>query len=351
VSIRLSIAAFLLILAGCGPNRTQAVARPVGKPVEIAAPLGLPPVPLSEENMPTAETIALGRRLFSEPKLSSGDKLSCASCHNPKIGFSDGRRFSVGASGATGKRNAPTILNSAYAPSQFWDGRAPSLEEQVGGPMSNPIEMNQSHEISVAKLQADPAYRADFERAFGPGPITISKVKSAIASFERTLISGNSPFDRYQYGNDKTALSPAAIRGLEVFINHEKGNCAACHAVGPRDALFTDGQFHNIGVGVNESGELTDLGRYDETKYDRDKGAFKTPSLRNVALTAPYMHDGSLKTLKAVVDFYVGGANSNPYLDREIKPLNLTAQEKSDLISFLESLTGEPPAFKDLAHK
>jgi cytochrome c peroxidase len=173
--------------------------------------------------------------------------------------------------------------------------------------------------------------------------VTIGKVKNALASFERTLISGDSPFDRYQYGGDKHALSPSAIRGLAIFQDKNKGNCAVCHTIGEKDALFTDGKFHNIGVSVDPAGELTDLGRYDVTKIDTDKGAFRTPTLRNIAKSAPYMHDGSLKTLKAVVDFYAGGGNSNPYLDREIKEIKLTGQERSDLVEFLESLTGEMP--------
>jgi len=339
----LAVIVLLTTLAACQKSEKPPEVRPIGKPIEITTPLGLPPVPYLEANAPTAESIALGLKLFYDTRLSADNTLSCASCHNPQIGFADGRRFSRGVGGTTGKRNAPTVVNAAYAHEQFWDGRAPTLEEQVSGPMSNPIEMNQSHDLAVAKLQRDPVLQKDFARAFGPGPITIDKVKSAIAIFERTLISGNSPFDRYQYGNDRKALNPSAIRGLSIFQDPGKGNCAACHSIGQRDALFTDGKFHNIGVGVDEAGELTDLGRYAESKKESDKGAFKTPSLRNVALTAPYMHDGSLKTLKDVVDFYVGGTNSNPYLDKEIKPLHLTAQERIDLVSFLESLTGEPP--------
>jgi cytochrome c peroxidase len=234
-------------------------------------------------------------------------------------------------------------MNAAYAPTQFWDGRAASLEEQAGGPIANPIEMNLSHDLCVQKLEADPSYKAAFDKAFGPGPITIGKVKNALASFERTLVSGNSPFDRYQYGGDKNALTPAAIRGLAIFRDKQKGNCATCHTIDQNYALFTDGKFHNIGVSVNEEGELTDLGRYNETKVEADKGAFKTPTLRNIAGSAPYMHDGSLKTLKDVVDFYAGGGNSNPYLDKEIKAVKLTGQERSDLVAFLESLTGEMP--------
>ncbi|HEY3937891.1 MAG TPA: cytochrome c peroxidase [Bryobacteraceae bacterium] len=311
--------------------------------VEIKTPLGLPPVPVPPDNPETLETIALGRQLFFEKRLSFHNSLACASCHNPLIDFTDGKRHSTGAAGKVGIRNAPTVINAAYFPLQFWDGRARSLEDQAGGPMANTIEMDQAHDVSVAKLQADPVYRAEFQKAFGPGPVTLAKVTDAIASFERTLVSGNSPFDRYEFGNDPAALSPSAVRGLAVFRDPKRGNCIACHTIGKKYALFSDGKFHNIGIGVNEEGDLTDLGRYNETKVDADKGAFKTPTLRNVAKTAPYMHDGSLKTLKDVVDFYAGGGNSNPYLDKQIKAIKLSGAERADLVEFLKSLTGERP--------
>jgi cytochrome c peroxidase len=335
-------AGLLLFVAGFGCTH-PASERPVGSVVEIKAPLGLPPMNIPENNPLTAEGIELGRRLFYERRLSGDSSLSCASCHNPLSGFADGRKRSLGMGGKIGNRNAPSLINAAYVPSQFWDGRASSLEDQAGGPMANPIEMNQSHDISVSKLQADASYREDFVRAFGPGPVTMTRVRNALASFERTLISGNSPFDRYEYGGDPQALTPAAIRGLGVFRDPQKGNCAACHTIGKTFALFTDGKFHNIGVGVDDEEHLTDLGRYAETKAESDRGAFKTPTLRNAALTAPYMHDGSLKTLKDVVDFYAGGGNSNPYLDKEIKASKLGGQDRADLVEFLQSLTGEMP--------
>ncbi len=345
LSIALGTVLFALA-CGCGRMRTATAssnAKPIGAVVVIPSPLGLPPVPVPADNPETAETIALGRRLFYEKKLSSDTSLSCSSCHNPLIGFSDGRKHSIGVGGRTGTRNAPTLIDSAYTPLQFWDGRARSLEEQAGGPMSNAVEMNQSHEVSVSKLQADPSYRADFEHAFGPGPVTIDKIKKALASFERTLLSGNSAFDRYQYGGDKSALSPAAIRGLAIFRDEQKGNCASCHTIGEKYALFTDGKFHNIGVGVNDEGNLTDLGRYSESKLEIEKGAFKTPTLRNVARSAPYMHDGSLKTLRDVVDYYAGGGNSNPYLDKRIKDMHVASAERDDLVAFLEALSGDEP--------
>ena len=243
----------------------------------------------------------------------------------------------------SGRRNAPTLLNAAYAPLQFWDGRAPSLEEQSADPIADPLEMNQTHDVSVGKIQKDPAYQAEFARAFGPGAITLRIIEKSLASFERTLLSGNSAFDQYEYGGNKQALSPGAIRGLAIFTDPKRGNCAVCHTINRTYALFSDGKFHNTGAGVDGAGEFTDLGRVGQTKVAADTGEFKTPTLRNVALTAPYMHDGSLKTLKDVVDFYAGGGNSNPYLDKEIKGLALTAQDRADLVAFLESLTGQMP--------
>ncbi len=317
---------------------------PMGTPIQIKPPLGLPPLSIPANNRPTVTTVALGRKLFYDPKVSLDATVSCASCHNPALGFSDGRPVSVGAASKRGRRNAPTVLNAAYLPIQFWDGRAKTLEEQAAGPIANPVEMNHPHTVFLAKLNGDPVYREQFAHAFGPGLITLNKVEKCLASFERTMLSGDSPFDRYEYGGDKKALSPAAIRGLQVFRDANKGNCAACHTIGEHYALFTDGKFHNLGVGMNADGELTDLGRYEQTRQESDKGAFRTPTLRNVARTGPYMHDGSEKTLKQVVDFYVGGGNSNPQLDPQIKPLHLTAEERDDLVQFLDSLTGVPPS-------
>jgi cytochrome c peroxidase len=325
-------------------RREAARSEAIGTVIKAAQPLGLPPVPVPDDNPITAEKIALGRELFYDTRLSSDNLVSCSSCHNPLLGFTDGKPLSTGVGGKTGKRNALAVVNAVYDPLQFWDGRASSLEEQVGIPMADPNEMNQPHYVTVAKLEKDPIYQQQFQAAFGPGPITMVKLGRAIASFERTLVSGNSPFDRYRFGGDKTALSPSAIRGLAIFEDPQRGNCTACHTINRDYALFSDGKFHNTGIGVNEEGELTDVGRYAETKVETDKGAFKTPSLRDIAETAPYMHDGSLKTLKDVVDFYAGGGNSNPYLDKNMKAIQLSASERSDLVEFLKSLSGESPA-------
>lgn len=331
--------ALLVMFCGCSHDRDE---RPTGAVVTIEPPLGLPPVPIPSTNPPTKETIALGRKLFYDKRLSGDDSMSCATCHNPSLGFSNGDRNSMGIRKQRGKRNAPTVLNTAYTQLQFWDGRADGLEKQAEGPIANPIEMDQPHDVVVSKLGN--AYKAEFEKAFGPGPVTLGKIEKALASFERTALSGNSPFDRYLFGGDSSALSPAAIRGFEVFTDPRRGNCSVCHTIDRKYALFTDGKFHNIGIGVDSEGELTDLGRYEQTKVETDKGAFKTPTLRSVEKTGPYMHDGSLKTLKEVVDFYAGGGNSNPYLDSEIRKIKLTATDRADLIEFLKSLTGDVPA-------
>jgi cytochrome c peroxidase len=286
--------------------------------------------------------VALGKLIFFDTRVSRDNSISCASCHNPNHAFADPGTVSRGVGGKFGTRNSPTLLNAAYLKAHFWDGRAKTLEEQADGPITNPVEMDQPHAQLVQKLASYPEYADLFSMAFGPGGVTIERIQKAVASFERTVLSGNSPFDRYQYGGDKNAMSPSAIRGLAIFKDPKKGNCAVCHTIDETFALFTDSAFHNLGVGMDPTGELRDPGRYEQTKSDADRGAFKTPTLRNIAQTAPYMHDGSQKTLREVVDFYVGGGNSNPHLDKEVRELKLSQQERADLVAFLEHLTGQP---------
>jgi cytochrome c peroxidase len=333
----LLVAAALVIASSC-----SSPAHVVGTAVAIEAPLGLPAVPIPAGNPPTAEAIALGRKLFFDARLSGDDTVSCATCHNPQLSFTDGLPGAKGIKGKIGRRNAPTVLNAAYWDTLFLDGRAASLEEQAGGPIANPDEMGQPHDLSIKKFEKIPEYKKDFERVFGPGRLTIQKIEMVLASYERTLENGDSAFDRYMYGGDKAALSEAALRGMKIFTNKKRGNCSTCHTIGETYALFTDGKYHNVGAGIGKDGELKDLGRYEVTKAEADKGAFRTPSLRNVAKTGPYMHDGSLKTLKDVVDFYDGGGSSNAQLDPEIKELNLSGRERADVVEFLESLTGRP---------
>jgi cytochrome c peroxidase len=326
-----------------GQNQPTSPVMPIGKPVQIKVPLGLPPVVIPADNPPTAETIALGRRLFYDPILSLDRSVSCASCHSPQFGFADSRPLSEGVGKKTGTRHSPPVVNAAYFKVQFWDGRAPTLETQAEGPVQNPVEMANTLTTVEQRLNADPSYREPFAAAWGAKPITYEMVEKSIASFERTVISGNSPFDRWKYGHDKKAVDDAVKRGFVVFTSKKKADCASCHTVGEKYALFTDNQFHNVGVGVN-AGEFTDVGLYAVTHNETDKAKFKTPSLRNIAQRTPYMSDGSLTDLKQVIDFYIGAGNSNPNLDPKIHVLDfLSGQERSDLQAFLNSLTGELP--------
>jgi cytochrome c peroxidase len=333
---------FLLLIScvGCKPPVSS---KPIGAPIQIHAPLGLPPVPIPKDNWPTVESIALGRRLFYETRLSKDNTLSCSSCHKPQSGFSDNRALSLGVGGTKGERHAPTLINVAYAPLLFWDGRVLSLEDQVGSPIANALEMNQTHAASVDKLKDDPRYKQMFLAAFGSEDVTMKRMENALASFERTILSGNSAFDRYEYEGKRDALTPAQIRGLTVFMDPARGNCAACHTVSAKSALFTDGKFHNTGEGAGDVGQFTDPGRFVVTKVEAERGAFKTPTLRNVALSGPYMHDGKLKTLKDVVDFYAGRGNSNENLDKRVAEIVLNGRDRSDLVEFLKALTGDMP--------
>ena len=335
----LTVVASALLLYSQG----QTPLLPIGKPVQIKAPLGLPPVPIPADNPPTAETIALGRRLYYDPILSADNTVSCATCHSPQYGFADPKPVSEGVGKQKGTRNSPPVTNAAYFTVQFWDGRAPSLEKQAEGPVQNPVEMANTLAIVEQRLNADPSYKAEFAKAWGPRPITYEMVAKSIASFERTVVSGNSPFDRWKYGHDESAVSAEVKRGFLVFTSQKKGNCAACHTIGPNNALFTDNQFHDVGVGY-DMGQFTDVGLFAVTHHDADKGKFKTPSLRNISQTFPYMSDGSLKNLKEAIDFYIGAGNSNPNLDKKIHVLDfLSGQERTDLEAFLNSLTGEMP--------
>jgi cytochrome c peroxidase len=338
-AVWLSVSGSLVVLAD------QSAPMPTGKTIVITAPLGLPPVPVPRDNPPTAETIALGRRLYYDTALSADNTVSCATCHNPSMGFTDAKPVSNGVQNKTGTRSAPTVINSAYSELQFWDGRAPSLEKQAEGPMANPVEMAHSLTGIVAQLQKDASYRDEFKQAWGTDEITIDMVTKSIASFERTVLSGDSPFDRFYYGGDKNALSASAQRGMKVFQNPKRGNCAVCHTMGKNYALFTDNKFHNIGIGADTRGEFTDTGRFSQTKNVADMGAFKTPTLRNCTQTAPYMHDGSMPDLKSVIDHYIGGGNSNPHLDKQMHVLDfLSGQEREDLLEFLKSLSTSLPS-------
>jgi cytochrome c peroxidase len=244
---------------------------------------------------------------------------------------------SIGVGGAIGDRQAPTILNTAYNPLQFWDGRVGSLEEQVLGPIQEEDEMAETIENVVKKIGRSKGYQQQFREVFGTG-VNMQGIAEAIAAYERTIVSTNSVFDKYVSG-DKKAMDEAAVRGMALFKG--KARCILCHN-GPN---FTDNQFHNLGV-PQVGSRKEDLGRYDVTRTERDKGAFKTPTLRSIAETVPYMHDGLFKTLEEVVDFLDQGGGQNPNLSPLLKPLGLGKEEKSDLVMFLKALTGEPIKFE-----
>ena len=293
----------------------------------------LGPVPIPSGNPQTPAKIALGKQLYFDKRLSSNNTVSCATCHEPDHYWADTTPVSEGVAHRLGKRNSPTILNSAYSVPQFWDGRAVHLEKQAVGPVANPLEMDLPMPKLLAKLNAIPGYRTQFQRVFGT-QATETNVAKAIASFERTIVNGNSPYDEYLRGNKK-AMSKAALRGMKLFSG--KAQCINCHS-GP---YFGDSDYHNLGIGY-KSGRYSDLGRYDVTKNPKDKGAFRTPTLRNTAKTPPYMHDGSVKTLMEVVNIYDRGGTPNPHLDSKIRPLKITSAQKADLVEFLKALTGKP---------
>lgn len=329
----------------------------------VAGTLGLPPMPA-----PAPALADLGRQLFFDRRLSINGTLSCAMCHVPEQGFTVNElRTSVGMEGVSLRRNAPTLLNVAFVRKLFVDGRAASLEVQALKPIVHPDEMANPDLASVMRRIASMAeYRGPFLRAFGSRTPTPARVSAALAAFERTLIAGDSPFDRWRYAGQADALGERARRGFALFMAQ---GCAQCHAIGASDALFSDGLFHNTGVQARSDArrdsaatftltpglqarfdaqalrrigvpDLPDAGRYEVTRREADRRAFRTPSLRNVALTAPYMHDGSVATLSDVVDFYAqGGSADDLQQDPRIKPLALGPDERACLVEFLEALT------------
>jgi cytochrome c peroxidase len=320
-------AVFVLSFAGLPPGDLLFASD--GSP---AVPAGLPPLVWPAGNPYSPEKAELGRYLYFDRRLSSDGTVSCASCHDPKHGFTDGAALSTGVRGQKGTRSAPTILNRAYSLAQFWDGRSATLEEQAVVPMESPIEMGNTHQAIVATVSGIAGYRAMFAKAFGSDAIDIDRVTMAIACFERTVLSGNAPYDRYKRGI-KSALSEEQVRGMAVFF--DKASCDRCH----QGANFTSNAYANEGIGTDKPDP--DVGRFAVTHQPRDWGAFKIPTLRDVEHTAPYMHDGSLKTLLEVVEFYNRGGIPNPHLDANIRPLHLSDQQKQDLMAFLRSLSGE----------
>lgn len=332
-------------------------------------PLGLPDIPVPDHNPVTADKVQLGRKLFFDRRLSANNTVSCAMCHIPEQGFSQNElRLPVGIEGKSVRRNAPTIYNTAYLERLFHDGREISLENQVWAPLLAANEMgNVSIGVVVEKIDSLDDYGEQFTNVFRRGP-DMQTIGMALASYERMLVSANSPFDRWHYGKEESAVNESAKRGFEIFRG--KGRCIACHSVSQEFALFTDGQFHNTGIGyfatmkpvdtefevlvapgqpervesdlVQTTGtqNLRDLGRYEVTGHPDDRWHYRTPTLRNVELTAPYMHDGSLATLRDVVQYYNRGGVQNELLDPLISPLGLSEAEIEDLLAFLRSLTG-----------
>jgi cytochrome c peroxidase len=326
-----------------------------GVPTEIGP---LPPLPVPEDNLMTPEKVELGKRLFFDPNLSGDGSLACASCHLPDQGWTTNTPLSPSYPTNMERRNSQTLINVAYNKALVWDGRAGALEKQALGPIQNPLHMNQNLDLLIERLKAMPVYEKGFQQVFGTS-VTPEGIGKALAAFERTLVTHNAPFDRYVTG-DWQAMSDGALRGMELFKG--KARCILCHN-GPN---FTDSQFHNLGVpaapllshplvqaAIRFDAKRTnvpeyqsvreDLGRYLVTKEEKDKRAFKTPTLRNVLQREPYMHNGVFHSLEEIIDFYDAGGGAVAGKSPLIQPLGLTAQEKRDLLAFLQALTGELP--------
>jgi cytochrome c peroxidase len=356
-------------------TRARAIALRAGKPLNLKLlaehpPLGLPAVPVPADNPLTKDKIALGRKLFYDRRLSLNNTFSCAMCHIPEQGFTSNElQTAVGIEGRTVRRNSPTILNVAYANVLFHDGREYALEQQIWGPLLAKNEMgNPSVGAVIGKIAKLADYQGLFEKAFDGQKVSMQTLGQALASYQRTLISADSAFDRWYFTHDDNALSAAAKRGYRLFAG--KAGCVSCHQIKESGALFMDNKLHNTGIGYRQSmgikpkavsvqlapgvfvdvdssridsvsgASVADVGQYEVTEIPEHRWRYKTPTLRNIALTAPYMHNGSITSLRDVVEFYNGGGVSNPLLDPRIKPLHLNEQEKQDLVSFLESLTG-----------
>ncbi|QDV49666.1 Cytochrome c551 peroxidase precursor [Gimesia fumaroli] len=355
-------------IPGKGPLTKKEIKEWLSKPenheiLEVTLPLGLSAGAAQmvglKENPLTRAKVELGRQLYFDTRLSSDNTISCASCHHPDEGYGRHTQFGIGVRDQEGGRNSPISYNRILSGPQFWDGRAATLEEQAVGPIENPIEMANTHETAVKTIKGIPGYQMQFKKIFKDG-INIDNIGKAIAAFERTLVTGPSPFD-YQEKlkpflkmdkedledladiyqpilaqTKKHPMSKSALRGMDLFFS-EKVNCAACH-LGPN---LTDEKYHNLGVGMDA--KKPDLGRFEVTKQEKDKGAFKTPTIRNVEFSAPYMHDGSQQTLEEVVEHYNKGGTPNPYLSEKVKKLNLSDQDKKDLVAFMKACSGPFP--------
>jgi len=333
---RCAVLAVVLVSAACAPAPPWEAANSV-VPLP-AAPLGAEIVLPELPDPPTPARVRLGRWLFYDTRLSADDTVACATCHRPEHAFSEPTPVSTGIDGQRGTRKAPSFVNQAQTlyPHFFWDGRASSLAAQAMGPIVNPIEMGHEPAALVAKLSGIAGYAPYFEEAFGSPGITGERIARALVSYEQTRMSGNSPWDRWRYERDETAVSEEVKRGHELFFG--RAGCRPCHA----GNNFTDSRFHNLGVGWDEEREVfADEGRFAVTGDPADRGRFKTPSLREVTKHPPYMHDGSIATLREVVAHYSRGGVSNPALDVRLEPLELTDDEIDALVAFLGALEGE----------
>lgn len=371
ITFFIAIAMMASFISVSNENKVAAAASPQGFQAQI--PFGLPADLWNElipaDNPMTPNKIALGEKLYFDKRLSIDQTVSCATCHDPATALAEINAVGVGIQNKKGARNSPTVLNSMFNESQFWDGRAPTLEEQAKLPIINPIEMGMPDHAAVVKRVSEIAeYQKEFADVFGKDGITIDTIAKAIAAFERTQLSGNSPFDRFIAGDQK-AISEAAKRGWELF--NGKARCISCHTFNASSPFFSDFKFHNIGVAAKDqdfpklarrarqvldadpkraeplidemalSPGFSELGRYLVTKQPKDIGAFKTSMLRDIELTAPYMHNGSEKTLLDVVIFYNKGGEINPNLDGGMRPLKLSDPEMEDIVELMKTFTSD----------
>jgi len=324
----------LVVLAGCSSDAAAPANEGTPSLIVSTIPAGFPKGTNVErapaDNALTVDRARLGKRLFYDPQLSRTNEVSCGSCHQQQYAFADPAEISTGVEGRTGTRNAPSIVNAAWGKTFFWDGRAGSLEEQAGQPIENPVEMDLALAEAVARLAADPSYVEGFQKAYGEAP-SESSLQKALASFVRSVVSGSSAYDRHLRGDDSD-FGPQRKRGEALFLS-EKAECFHCH---PSGSLSNEGYFNN---GSYTAGG--DTGRQQVTGRVGDLGKFKVPGLRNIAATAPYMHDGSLRTLEAVIEQYDAGGRGDPSTDPLIKPMALTSDEKADLLEFLHSFTDD----------
>jgi cytochrome c peroxidase len=323
----LFLAAFAACWPACGDNAAVVTAG-LSRPDYLADYARPGKIPAPRNNPITPEKVALGQMLFFDPRLSGSGAISCASCHNPALAWGDGLAKGIGHMGTQLGRRSPTILDVAFGEPYFWDGRASTLEEQAKGPLASEAEMNMQAGAAIARISAMPGYQKAFAQAFPGQPVSLDTIAAAIATYERTVVSGEAPFDRWVKGDD-AAVEDAVKRGFVLF--NGKANCAGCHA-GWR---MTDDGFHDIGLPDKDRGRAAVAPGIEQMEH-----AFKTPSLRNIAQRAPYMHDGSVASLGAVIDHYDSGFVRRPSLDTQMRPLGLTAEEKADLLAFLQALTG-----------